>query len=93
MAMNSDIPLSDLLADVEVKGQTATKDAKDEKAQAHLLTAARALVTALESPVEKIVRMCYLEESSPSVPQVLLLLTNLSYTADAVGRSPCINRL
>jgi hypothetical protein len=65
--MNTNAPLSDLLKNIADKGQIATRDAQDEKARADLLSATRALITTLESPVEKICRMCYLEESSRSI--------------------------
>jgi hypothetical protein len=71
--MDPHAPLSDLLRNIEEKGQVATKSAGDEKARADLLAAARELVTALESPVERMCRMCYLEESFRTVLQRLVL--------------------
>jgi hypothetical protein len=55
--------LPKLLKTIEDKGQNATKSANDERSQEELLYAARELVSALESPIERLCRMVYLEVS------------------------------
>lgn len=53
--------LSRSLYAVDAKGQIALKDENDDQARAELLAAARELVSTLESPVERLSRMVYLE--------------------------------
>jgi hypothetical protein len=53
--------LPGLLKTIEDQGEMVTKDANNKQAHVELLNAARELVSMLESPVERICRMVYLE--------------------------------
>ena len=53
--------LAQLLSVVDLKGKAATSDVQNVLAQDELLEAARRLVARLESPVERLSRMVYLE--------------------------------
>lgn len=63
--MNVSTPLSQLLKTVAERGDKVTEkdNDNDERERAALLSAARELVNALESPVERLSRMVYLEVS------------------------------
>jgi hypothetical protein len=59
--MDSNHDLSHILQVIQEKGNAAQKDKSNPRAQDELLTAARELVSTLESPVERLCRMVYLE--------------------------------
>ena len=59
--------LSQALSAVQTKGETVLKQTDDAQAQAELLSAARELVSALESPVERLSRMVYAEVNAASI--------------------------
>lgn len=57
--------LPGLLKNVAERGKRTTKEGNqnDDRQRVELLSAARELVSALESPIEKLLRMVYLEVS------------------------------